>query len=280
MKLEEFAKLSTCVSHYALQTQGEFEDMNLLPLVRWAAGGRPGFSGSMTLVLEKCFGWHGVLIEGHPVTCEKLQRADRANANKVCGCVCPAGQKVHMSGLNLSKGDPTAVTAAVEFMSEEYKATWKPLLDMQHLFEVPCIPMTQIVADAELPGIDFLSIDTQGSEDIVLQTTNLSAVKVVIVEAERTAAQKNERVRKMLLGAGFVQIPHTQQPQKRHGGAQYNELFALKSLVRQRSGVKDDIILYPLRDSPISRHDKHSRVARFVDGLLAMDEMTRAVDGR
>ena len=42
MKLEEFAKLSTCVSHYALQTQGEFEDMNLLPLVRWAAGGRPG----------------------------------------------------------------------------------------------------------------------------------------------------------------------------------------------------------------------------------------------
>ena len=197
MKLEEFAKLSECVLHYALQTQGEFEDMNLLPLVRWAAGGTPGsfvelgandgISGSMTLVLEKCFGWHGVLIEGHPVTCEKLQRADRANAKKVCSCVCPAGQKVHMSGLNISKGDPTAVTAAVEFMSEEYKTTWKPLLDMQHLSEVSCIPMTQIVADAELPGIDFLSIDTQGSEDIVLQTTNLSAVKVIVVEAERTS---------------------------------------------------------------------------------------------
>ena len=67
----DFARVSECVLATAAKTQCEYEDMNLLPLVRWAAGegSRPGtfvelgandgFTGSITWLLEKCFGWNG-----------------------------------------------------------------------------------------------------------------------------------------------------------------------------------------------------------------------------
>lgn len=42
ISLNEFISLSRCVLRHSLQASAEFEDMNLLPLVRWAAGGRPG----------------------------------------------------------------------------------------------------------------------------------------------------------------------------------------------------------------------------------------------
>ena len=275
-----------------------YEDVNLLPLVRWAAGRRPGrfvelgasdgFDGSMTLMLEKCFGWTGVLIEAHPALCKKLMTANRT-AHKVCGAVCPRGQTVTMPVESNISG-ATGTLTVLDFASEEYVKTWKWFLDTTNTVKVPCKPMPDILSEAGILDVDFISIDTQGAEEVVLKTCNMEALTgVVLVEAENTAKAKNVRVRALLARDGFVPIPHVLQQQKKIGGAGYNELFVRKSLVRpawenstRSFGGRQFPILYPANtrnstDHIFTRYDRRSWTARILDGLLAMDEMTEYV---
>ena len=305
MTVQEFVHLAECVLTNSAAVQGGYEDMNLLPLVRWAAGRRAGkfvelgahdgFSGSTTWTLEKCFGWTGVLIEALPSTCSKLQASNRPRSTKFCCAVCPEGRTVHMSGFDATrregnfKGGSSAVTGVVEFMTTEYRKTWNKLLDTENTEEVKCRPMTSLLVEAGVSEVDFLSLDTQGSEDVVLGTADLRTVKVVLVEAESTSKEKNQRVRSMLHDAGFIQIEHNQQPQKSAGGAQYNELYAQSWLVKPHMNYTasparwrnfppgEPAILYPLRTQGLSSFERYSRLARFADGLLAMDAMTAAV---
>ena len=310
MPLAEFAKLSDCVLSNSREIGTFYEDVNILPLVRWAAAGRAGSfvelgandgkDGSMTWLLEKCFGWRGVLIEAHPHLCyNKLMAEHRPGSQKFCAAVCPAGETVHMSGFNASSVGGLAV--ALEFMSESYKNTWANHLDSRNTHAVPCRPMRDILAEARVPSVDFLSLDVQGAEAVVLNTTDLSSVSVVLVEQERTNMPKNKRVRTMLHRAGFVQLEHIQQPQKTPGGAGYNELYAKHWLTRRPANVSmpgapsagrnrdtwplgELSILYPRwndykRGSAkrLQWHDRRSFLARFADGLAAMDEMTEVV---
>lgn len=301
MTLWDFVRLSSCVlaNSGSREVGTHYEDMNLFPLVRWAAGGRPGTfvelgandgrGGSLTWTLEKCFGWSGLLLEGHPTMCPDLMASDR-NVHKRCAAVCRPGQVVSMSGgMNVSRR-ANGVFAALELTTQAYRTTWHRELDIEHTLKVDCRPMTELVAEVGITTVDLLVLDVQGAEEEVLLTTNLTAVKVVVVEAEHTSVEKNRRVRKILLRAGFVQVRHSQQPQKSPGGAQYNELFAKRYLAKRPVKMEQDreswshnwptgeqIILYPSRSAGISVRDSRSRLARFVDGLLAMDEMSRAV---
>ena len=244
----------------------------------------------MTWTLEKCFGWGGLLIEAHPAMCPELMAADR-KAHKKCAAVCESGQIVSMTGgMNVSR-EAKGLFAALELTTETYRATWRKQLPADQYVKMTCRPMTELLAEVGITSVDFLVIDVQGAEEEVLKTTNLTAVKVVVVEAESTSMAKNRRVRKLLLNSGFLQVHHSQQPQKAAGGAQYNELFAKPSLMRPRPPQTNDvrgreshdwpigeqIVLYPSRGAGISALDPRSRLTRFVDGLLAMDEMSRDV---
>ena len=101
MPFSEFTRLLDCALGTSRSIETYMEDLNLLPLLRWAAGGQPGTfvelgandgkSGSMTYVLENCFNWRGVLIEGNPVMChEKLlpgTELQRPGSQKFCAAV-------------------------------------------------------------------------------------------------------------------------------------------------------------------------------------------------
>ena len=75
------------------------EDMLLLPTLLQAAGwGRrgvfvelgayDGYKYSNTFVLERCFGWRGVLIEANPANFARLQKSPYRSATKVHSAVC------------------------------------------------------------------------------------------------------------------------------------------------------------------------------------------------
>ena len=256
----------------------------------------------MTWMLEKCFGWTGVLIEAHPDMCKRLDAADRT-AHKVCAAVCPAGHQVTMPSMNVSAA--SGVLGVLEYATKQYMQTWKGHFDTVNTIKVPCRPMTSVLEEAGIPEVEYISIDTQGAEEVVLKTSNLSAFTgVVLVEAESTAAAKNVRVRHMLLDAGFVQIPHILQPQRTRGGAGYNELYVRPSLVQPAwngtsFGDRKFPILYAgthtegrpaaptdarerrathALTSSLGAFDRRSRTARLIDGLMAVDEMVRYVE--
>ena len=83
------------------------------------------------------------------------------------------------------------------------------------------------MASAGFPRVNFLSLDVEGAEELVLKTVNASLATedafpfdVVLVEAERSNPSKNERVRAMLRAGGLKQLPIEPSP------GSFNDLFA------------------------------------------------------
>ena len=84
------------------------EDLILLPTLLAITGGAPGtyveigaldgLDASNTLMLERCFNWKGLLIEGNPANFGRLKASGRT-ATMVHSAVCaqPAGGTVAMT---------------------------------------------------------------------------------------------------------------------------------------------------------------------------------------
>ena len=284
---------------------GNYEDVEMLPLVRWAAGQRPGVfvelgaydgcEGSKTWLLERCFGWTGILIEAQPQLFERLRNSSRI-AHKVWAAVCQRGKTVHMPVIE--EGTIPSAFAALEYTTQSYLKLWQTALPMttkavernstsritiadMRTVEVPCRPMTDILEEAGHTEADFISIDVQGAEEVVLSTSNLGSVhgrptsfKVVLVEAERTDRAKNERVRQQLTRAGLRQIPHPYQIQHTPGGASFNDLFVRPELSAPRTWGHS---LYPRGGVwgspwyPMRNHTREFDVRkRFFEGVEVM----------
>ena len=215
-------------------------DLELLPLLMIASNGAPGvfveigandgYSDSATLVLERCLGWKGVLIEAQPEIFRLLQQSKRT-AEKVHAAAC-TGSHVTMSGVRtLANGlldeTMTGVSGAVETMNARYKKIWGALLDLENVTRVPCKPLANIIRDAGFSSVDFISVDVQGAEYDVLASADPRMFKVILVEAEMVTPQKNELVRKLLKSTGHVRLNLTTVAKEKAG---YNELYALPPL--------------------------------------------------
>lgn len=200
----------------ALRETRSSDDLTLLPLLLAASGNRPGTfveiganigtTGSQTWLLEKCFGWSGVLIEADPIMFAQLERAPRSHlTRKVHSAVCDEGvKKIQILGDRRCKG-----TAAV----------CRP--------RIPCQPLPALMAAAGYPRANYLSLDVEGHEELVLRTVVSDQSRpedfpfdVVLVEIDTTNDAKNERVRSLLRRVGLRQLPHEYYP------GSYNDLFA------------------------------------------------------
>ena len=105
------------------------EDLLLLPTLLAAAaqtgvstflemGALDGVIGSNTLLLEKCYGWNGTLVEAQPNNFARPLRSNRRRSYKVHSAACAAGGTVEMS---ISAG-PTAGQIGVERMCRSIRS--------------------------------------------------------------------------------------------------------------------------------------------------------------
>lgn len=79
---------------------------------------------------------------------------------------------------------------------------------VRHL-RVPCAPLGALLRNV-LPHIDYLSLDVEGGEAVVLGTFDWARTSVHLlgVEQSATALEKNAKVRAQLTARGFVHV-HT-----------------------------------------------------------------------
>jgi hypothetical protein len=72
---------------------------------------------------------------------------------------------------------------------------------------VPCAPLTHVL-DEVLSHVDYLSVDVEGAEEVVLSTIDWSrlSVHLVGVEQSKTSTRKKNAVRTLLRRAGFVHV--------------------------------------------------------------------------
>ena len=191
------------------------EDLLLLPMLLRASGvGQPGtfvelgaLNGrlySNTLLLERCFGWNGLLIEALPHNFEKLVQSGRSRSRFVHSAVCKDG--VNQVEMQQEKGNMLQATATSSADIMERQRAAKGIFGGAHLerIRVPCRPLSRIMHENGLPNATFLSLDVEGAEAIVLETVDPAAFGVVMVEVEGSGSgQKDARVHALLERAGL-----------------------------------------------------------------------------
>lgn len=139
-------------------------------------GALDGLTYSNTLVLERCFGWRGLLIEANPANFAKLQRSGRS-AIKMHAAICREGASVSMS---LSGG---AMAAIVSEQPEHLKAAAQRKGYSNATVDVPCRSLSALMDAASLPHASMLSLDVEGSERVVLDHADPARFDLVLVES-------------------------------------------------------------------------------------------------
>lgn len=222
-EVAEVSRSVTCFMHsyraphrgFVMRHAQHAEDfMLLLTLLQAAAhrnSGQPGtfvelgaLDGetlSNTVLLERCFGFRGVLIEANPTNFAQLNATPaRRNATRLHSAVCAGGGTVKMSA---SSG---ATSTILETASDEHLAMWN--INTKRKVTVPCRPLSAIMEE-HLPAphrATFLSLDVEGAEAAVLRTVDPAAFDVILVEwtdASDSQKEKNREVDQRITQAGL-----------------------------------------------------------------------------
>ena len=258
------------------------EDLLLLPTLLLAAGGRPGsfvelgaLNGvrySNTVVLERCFGWRGVLIEGNPDNFDQLQRSSRA-AVKVHSAVCRGeGTVAFTAGGSQEAGDLSVLRAAdlrsVAFNKPNHSAA----------VNVSCRPLSRIVDEAGFrDSIDFLSLDVQGAELRVLQASRPAQFGLIMSEYYGFGGvdeRRRKSIAKLVEGAGL-------RPMRSHGKTQ-EQFYVFGSDIYFRRGLQP-VRVWPeerkrLRESNVQFYHCKARL-RGAKGRVQRDDPAFALWG-
>jgi len=186
------------------------EDAVLLPTLLASAAATGGFGGrfvelgaldgmsiSNTFLLERCFDWQGVLIEANPTNFARLQHSPR-RAQKVHAAACPSGSI-------------TISAAAGPTSSQLDVSAWRNV--SRYNVTVPCQTLRHIM-HRELPKphrANFLSLDVEGAEAVVLSTVDPAGFDIIMVETgmgqSDGIAAKDAEVDRTITAAGLVRAP-------------------------------------------------------------------------
>jgi FkbM family methyltransferase len=148
-------------------------------------GAYDGFSGSNTLFFEKFMGWTGLCIEPDPAQFAKI--SSYRSSDRVQACIADkegAARFFSISdGLTMMGGlvdyfDPQDM----KMISERSKT---------NIVELPTRRLETVLNERNINKIDYLSIDTEGSELAILKSFDLARfkVKALSVENNRNAPQ-------------------------------------------------------------------------------------------
>lgn len=220
------------------------EDLLLLPtlMASTASGGGgaglfvelgafDGMSISNTLLLERCFNWTGVLIEANPENYARLLRSER-EAAKVHAAACPLGESVTMS------------QGAGPMASQLNASAWKSKIRRKSpAVSVACKPLSLIMRET-LPAphrANFLSLDVEGAEAVVLATVDPAAFDIIMVETgmgdRDSASERDVKVHQQITDAGLHLAP------------------APLAVPNSRVYLKPHIIAHPIRDTRITSQE-------------------------
>ena len=184
------------------------EDLLLLPTLLLAAGGRPGtfvelgaldgVQYSNTFVLERCFGWRGLLIEGNPTNFARLQSSTRI-ATKVHSAVCDGVGTVEFSVNGQQEAGDFSVLPKAALATKAFAAGLARV-------NVPCRSLASIMDDAGFSGpVHFFSLDVQGAEYKVIATARPEQFHLIMAETYGLGADREvaARVAKRVTDAGL-----------------------------------------------------------------------------
>lgn len=180
------------------------QDLWVLEKLNWKQGGffvefgaTDGVLLSNTWLLEKSFQWEGICAEPNPKFFEKLQR----NRNCYLSSACVhriSGEKMQFvladvyGGLvdHAREDDHLAKRAAYEANGEVMQVETISLMDLLDRYNAPRI-------------IDYLSIDTEGSEFTILEGIDWERYQFRCITVEHNYAAQRQQICSLLMANGY-----------------------------------------------------------------------------
>jgi FkbM family methyltransferase len=180
------------------------QDLWVLEKLNWKQGGffvefgaTDGVLLSNTWLLEKSFQWEGICAEPNPKFFEKLQR----NRNCYLSSACVhrnSGEKMQFvladvyGGLvaHAREDDHLAKRAAYEANGEVMQVETISLMDLLDRYNAPQV-------------IDYLSIDTEGSEFTILEGIDWERYQFRCITVEHNFAAQRQQICSLLMANGY-----------------------------------------------------------------------------
>ena len=142
-------------------------------------GGNDGMSTTNTYHLERCLGWHGILIEGHPDNFKRMARA-RPGALNLGTAVC---REHGFANFTDRPGVSSGINSEMDsFHRKRFR------ISSHKVRQVPCGPLGDWFSALRVTTIDFFSLDVEGAEMVVLQTLNWDVLTIGVLLVECSGA--------------------------------------------------------------------------------------------
>jgi len=172
-------------------------------------GAHDGVTISNTLFFERSLGWTGLCVEPIP------ERFDELVKNRRCTTLrgCAFDQNTVL--------DFRRVRGYSEMLSgieAEYNPRHRDRISrerLQHggsedLIQVPAYKLSTLFENYGIPHVDYLSIDTEGSEVKVLAGIDFSKVTIDFISCEVNYAEDHELIRDLLGCNGYSPVHFTE----------------------------------------------------------------------
>lgn len=167
-------------------------------------GAHDGLTYSNTYFFEKELNWRGICIEPLPHIFKKLQK-NRPASICINGCISDqpgktqflsvTGYSEMLSGI-LDKYDPRHLQR-IEHELNLYGGE-------KQIIEVQCYRLNDLLTKYNIAHVDYLSIDTEGSELKILQSIDFTMISIEIISVEN--AYNELHIRNFLEKNGYKYI--------------------------------------------------------------------------
>jgi FkbM family methyltransferase len=173
------------------KTHGTFVDI----------GSHNGIAGSNTYFFESELHWDGLCVEPIPEVFEDLKKNRKCHLFNAC-----------LWNENTSKKfrRVTGIGESLSGIVDAYHPTQKLRIE-NHYYEdsieiedldLPCYDVNTILDSFKLYNVDFMSIDTEGSEEVILKHLDYDKFKIYIIVVENN--YNNQEINRFLTEKGYI----------------------------------------------------------------------------
>lgn len=156
-------------------------------------GASDGFTLSNTYLLEKFFNFNGILAEPNPHQIKKIRKIREAKFVEKC-VWSKSNEKLEF----IDAGDLSTID---QFYDQD---KWSYMRENKPKFTVDTISLLDLLSQNNAPKmIDYLSIDTEGSEYEILSNHDFSKFSFSIITVEHNYTSQREKIFNLLTSKGY-----------------------------------------------------------------------------
>jgi FkbM family methyltransferase len=166
-------------------------------------GAGDGVHLSNTILLEKKFKWNGILIE--PLKSFFIKLKSRRKAKIETDLVYSISNKKLLFREVLNTENSSALFSTIErYFSNDFHSQSRKI---SKTYKLNTISLNDLLIKNNSPKIiDYLSIDTEGSEFEILKTVNFKKYKFRVITCEHNYSNNRKKINKLLILNGYKRV--------------------------------------------------------------------------